>query len=132
LEDEMTAGWIREGRRAVVALVVAGALACGDGLAPGALAAPPEPAYIRGVVTARAAGGAADRVLVETGAPRPEHPVDKAWVTVAPTAALRWKDGRPARADDLTPGRVVSVWVTGPELRSYPVQVTAAFVTLAP
>jgi len=129
----MMASWLRKGRRVgATVLVVAGALACGDGLAPGAVAAPPEPAYIRGVVTARAAGAAANRVLVETASPRPEHPVDKAWVTVAPTAALRWEDGRPARADDLTPGRVVSVWVTGPELRSYPVQVTAAFVTLGP
>lgn len=129
----MMAGWLRKGRRVgATVLVVTGALACGDGLAPGAVAAPPEPAYIRGVVTARAAGAAADRVLVETASPRAEHPVDKAWVTVAPTAALRWEDGQPARADDLTPGRVVSVWVTGPELRSYPVQVTAAFVTLGP
>ncbi len=128
----MTAGWIREAGRAAVTLGVVGALACGDGLAPGAAARPPEPAYIRGVVTARVTSGTADRVLVETASPRPEHPVDKAWVTLAPSAVLRWEDGRPAQAGDIAPGREVSVWVTGAELRSYPVQVTAAFVALAP
>ena len=113
-------------RRVGAGILAAGVLACGESLAPGAALGPEGPAYIRGVVSMRAG----DRMLVETTSPRPEHPVDKAWVTVMPAAALRWTDGQPARVDDLAPGRPVSVWVTGPELRSYPVQVTAAFVAL--
>lgn len=30
----------------------------------------------------------------------------------------------------VVPGRVVTVWVTGAELRSYPVQVTAVYIAL--
>ena len=111
--------------RAFVLIVAALATgACGEALAP--VAPPADQAYIRGVVTTVDA----DRVLVEGESPLPEHPLDRAWVTIPREATLRWYDGRSARSRDVVPGRVVTVWVTGAELRSYPVQVTAVYIAL--
>jgi hypothetical protein len=44
---------------------------------------------------------------------------------VLPDALIVWEDGRGATRDHLQRGQVVMVWVTGPELRSMPPQVSA-------
>lgn len=65
-------------------------------------------------------------------AARPDDPEDtrRADVTLGGSPIIVWRSGRSATLADLRPGRVVSVWVAGPELRSYPVVVGARMVVI--
>jgi hypothetical protein len=80
--------------------------------------------YVRGTIRAREDAAGALRLRVED-APGSTARVTAAFVTVLPEAVLRYRDGRRATPADLRVGRVVTVWVTGPELRSSPPQVSA-------
>lgn len=87
--------------------------------------APDEPAYIRGTIVSRD-----DRFEKQRSAfvaAEPTNPEDRrrAHMLLEGSPTLLWRDGRAASLADLRPGRVVSVWVTGPELRSYPRVVSA-------
>ena len=81
--------------------------------------------YIRGRIVEREELPAGDlrlRVRVPEGV---EAKTPEAIITVLPNAILRWADGDVATRAQLVVGRMVTVWVTGPELRSLPPQVGA-------
>ena len=81
--------------------------------------------YIRGIIVERSdlAGGLL-RIRVDA-LPGSERRNSAAIVTVLPDAILRWADGTAGTRTQLRRGLVVTVWVTGPELRSNPPQVSA-------
>ena len=83
-----------------------------------------SPPFIEGVVEPAGTG----RVLVHGRNVRSADSV--AYVDVSESTRLVWRDGRPARRIDLTPGRVVAVWTRGPTNDTYPVQVEAALMVL--
>ena len=81
--------------------------------------------YMRGVIVERiesAGGGLRIRVRAVPGV---ETRNSEAIATVLPGAVIRWADGSHATPDQLRRGQAVTVWVTGPELRSLPPQVGA-------
>ncbi len=82
---------------------------------------PATDAYIRGVVTQT--DGPSGSMLVK--ATDPAARVDAAWVRVDARTRVERKGGE-LRAEVLTIGEMVSVWTTGVEMRSLPVQVVAA------
>ena len=94
---------------------------------PTSLAVRSDAAYITGTIAERRDDRAAGRILVVASG---ESRMDRAWVTVHPDSTLQWRDGRRASPSDLTVGRSVVVWVNGPELRSYPVQVTGSAILI--
>lgn len=127
-------------RPAHAARLLAGALllaGCGrgaptsaDGELPAAAARDNLP-YVSGVVTVRedaADGVLRVRVHARSGAAKATRL--EALVTVHPDSLIQWRDGRPASTSDLRLGRLVTVWVQGPELRSAPPQVTGSVVLL--
>jgi hypothetical protein len=86
---------------------------------------PTEEPYIRGTITDVQAEG----FLVE------EDPTEvagspKAWLNFAQETRVVDASGAEAGVGELTVGRQVSVWVSGPVLESYPVQATAGTVVL--
>ena len=97
-----------------------------QGVLPTSLAVRSDTPYIAGVIADRQTENRTmPRILVQaSGASR----MDRAWVTVHPDSLLVRRDGKKASAADLTVGRPVVVWVNGPELRSYPVQVTGSAI----
>lgn len=117
-------------RPLLAAVLLAAAPACGQReLVPTGL--PPEFAlrsdtpYVRGTIVAREespAGTLRVRVRDRAGS---DWRVTEAIVTVLADAVLRWPDGRVATRADLTVGRPVLVWSTGPELESFPPQVAS-------
>ena len=56
----------------------------------------------------------------------------KAVVSLTLASRVLHRDGRAASAGDLTVGRTVSAWFTGPVRESYPVQAEASVVMLEP
>ena len=87
--------------------------------------------YVRGVIVERRstdARGATIRVRHQGGDPAM---VTDAIVSLPDKLLLRWEDGAPAAPADLRLGRRVTVWITGPELRSLPPQVTGSAILLA-
>lgn len=86
--------------------------------------------YMRGVIVERMNGrGGAPRIRVEAR-PGVLARAPEAIATVLPDAVIRWADGDHGTLDDLRVGTVVTVWVTGPELRSFPPQVSANGILL--
>ena len=87
-----------------------------------------ETPYIQGAITT------ADERSILVVAPGPRAPgrEDRAYVYLTTSPQIRWSDGRSAARADLVPGRVVSVWITGPVRESYPVQVDATVIVLDP
>jgi hypothetical protein len=85
-----------------------------------------ETPYIQGTITATDARS----VRVETPGPRLPGREDKAVVFFGASPDIRWRDGRSASRADLVPGKVVSVWITGPVRESYPVQVDATVIVV--
>lgn len=110
-------------RRAAVLAAALGAAAAG---CVGPATAPDEPPFIRGTITRVGP----DRGFLVEGEPGPGHREDKAYVRAGAGAALLRRGGGRASAADLAVGRVVSVWITGVVLESYPVQVQARAVVL--
>jgi hypothetical protein len=87
--------------------------------------------YVRGVIVEKRStdtGGTTIHVRHQGGDPAM---VTDAIVSLPDKLLLRWEDGAPAAPADLRLGRRVTVWVTGPELRSLPPQVTGSAILLA-
>jgi hypothetical protein len=100
-------------------LAVVLAAGCGESTAP------ETDAYIRGTVTQT--DGPSGAVLVQ--ATDPAARVESAWVRVNDQTRVERKSGE-LRAEVLTMGAMVSVWTTGVEMRSLPVQVVAARIVI--
>jgi hypothetical protein len=118
----------------VAAAALSGAISCRNAAEPADVGGLPatleirgDAAYIAGTIAERRDDRAAGRILVVASG---ESRVDRAWVTVHPDSTLVWRDGRKATPVDLTVGRSVVVLVRGPELRSYPVQVTGSAILI--
>ena len=118
----------------LLAAALSGAVSCRNAAEPADAGGLPttleirgDAAYIAGTIAERRDDRAAGRILVVANG---ESRVDRAWVTVHPDSTLVWRDGRKAAPSDLTVGRAVVVWVRGPELRSYPVQVTGSAILI--
>jgi hypothetical protein len=107
--------------RRLVLMLMAVVLAAGCGQST----APERDAYIRGVVTRT--DGPSGAVLVEASDPAAR--VESAWVRVDERTRVERKDGG-LRAEALAIGDIVSVWTTGVEMRSLPVQVVAAWIVI--
>lgn len=93
--------------------------ACG-GPASSPSALPAGPPYITGAITANEQG----EIRVEAD-PGQSYGSDKAMLRLAPGTVILWRTGERADQGDLRLGTVVSVWVGGPIMESYPVQATA-------
>jgi hypothetical protein len=114
-----------------VLLVTVLSLGCGGGSTGVDPMLPPEfqvrsdVPYMRGVIVERiesARGGLRIRVRAVPGV---ETRNAEVIATVLPDAVIRWADGSHATRDQLRRGQGITVWVTGPELRSLPPQVGA-------
>jgi hypothetical protein len=92
-------------------------------LLPGS--APDEPAYINGTIVSRDDRFENQRSALVVAEPTNPEDRRRAHVLLEGSPTIRWRDRRAASLADLRSGRVVSVWVTGPELRSYPPIVSA-------
>ena len=132
---------IRSGRARAVALpLLALALlaGCSDaGRSPGT-AGPAEPAsgtvplpadspYIRGIVTA--VDSASVRIEAD---PTSDSGSPKAIARITPSTAVLFRSGEAVGAEELTVGHLVSVWLTGPIMESYPEQGTASAIVIEP
>ena len=127
-----------------VALLAGGTLACRNATTPGAevdLASvlPAEPPYITGTVVERGSRlGRGPSVLVATDPRDPvADPLDRdgnrsAHVVLEAGVTVVHRDGRPAGADDVQPGRVVTAWVGPTELRSLPPVVYGRVLVIEP
>jgi hypothetical protein len=100
-------------------LAVVLAAGCGQSTAP------ETDAYIRGMVTQT--DGPSGALLVK--ATDPAARIESAWVRVDERTRVERKDGV-LRAEGLAVGEIVSVWTTGVELRSLPVQVFATRIVV--
>jgi len=107
--------------RRFVLMLLAVVLAAGCGQST----EPETDAYIRGTVTRT--DGPSGSVLVQ--ATDPAARVGSAWVRVDDRTRLERKSLM-LRAEGLALGEIVSVWTTGVELRSLPVQVVAARIVI--
>ncbi len=107
--------------RRLVLMLMAVVLAAGCGQST----APETDAYIRGIVTST--DGPSGAVLVK--ATDPAARVGSAWVRVDDRTRVERKSGV-LRAEVLAIGEMVSVWTTGVELRSLPVQVFATRIVI--
>lgn len=121
-------------------LALAGLGACSDDRTPVVTdPLPPELAlrsdtpYVMGTIVRREAGEAGSvrlHVRAPTDDPSWGGRRREAHVTAHPDSLLvRW-DGRRAPLGSLAVGRIVLVWVRGPELRSEPPQVTGSAILL--
>ena len=81
--------------------------------------------YMRGAIVERTVLGTGQVRVMVRASPRVESGRDEAIVTVLPNAIIRWSSGRHGTLEQLQPGQLVTVWITGPELDSQPPQVTA-------
>lgn len=88
--------------------------------------------YIRGEIVERRTTARGAVQLLVRGRGLPQSGVREASVTVEPGAVIRWAHGHVASADQLVRGVHVTVWITGPELRSLPPQVTGNGFILHP
>ena len=85
-----------------------------------------EPFFIRGRITQV---GAPWGNLV-TGDSGTKNQVDKAYFRTTDDTEYRYADGSVASAADLRVGRTITLWITGPVMESYPVQVSASRVVI--
>lgn len=110
----------------VAALVISAVAGCGRDDTTSPAAAFDEPFFIRGRITQV---GAPWGNLV-TGEPGTSYQVDKAYFRTSDETELRHADGSAASAADLRVGRTITLWITGPIMESYPVQVSASRVVI--
>jgi hypothetical protein len=89
------------------------------------MTAPDGDPYIRGTVTRT--DGPSGAVLVQAADPGAR--IDVAWVRVDGQTRVE-RQSSVFRAEGLALGQTVSVWTTGVEMRSLPVQVTAARIVI--
>ena len=85
-----------------------------------------EPFFITGTIT-QAGQPWGYRVKGEPGT---SYQINEAYFKLVPNTTVRRADGTPGTAADLTVGRAISLWITGPIAESYPVQVTAQLIVL--
>jgi hypothetical protein len=99
---------------------------------PPTLALRSDSPYVTGTIVRREEADGAPRLLVRSaeGASAFASRVPEAVVRVHADSLLTYRDGRAAPAGELTVGRLVTVWVRGPESRSLPPQVTASAILL--
>ena len=97
-----------------------------DTTRPNAAALSKEPFFISGAIT-EAGHPWGYRVKGEPGT---SYGVTEAYFKLVPNTAVQRADGTPATAADLTVGRAISLWITGPIAESFPVQVTAQLIVL--
>jgi hypothetical protein len=88
-------------------------------------AIPSEPPYLRGAITAMEAG----EIRVEAD-PGQAAGSAKAMLRLTPETEILWRTGERADRGDLRLGTVVSAWVDGPILESYPVQAAASTIVI--
>ena len=88
-------------------------------------ALPEEPPYLRGAVTAIDVS----EIRVEAD-PSTTARSAKAVLRLTEETQILWRTGEPADRGDLRLGSVVSAWVAGPVLESYPVQATARTIVI--
>lgn len=93
---------------------------------PAAAALINEPFFISGAIT-EAGQPWGFRIKGEPGT---SYKINEAYFKVAPATEFRRADGGAATVSDLTVGREISLWITGPIAESYPVQVTAKLVVV--
>ncbi|WP_331025988.1 hypothetical protein [Longimicrobium sp.] len=105
----------------MVLMLMAVVLAAGCGQST----APETDAYIRGTVTQT--DGPSGAMLVKAADPAAR--VESAWVRVNDRTRVERKS-LVLRAERLALGEIVSVWTTGVEMRSLPVQVVAARIVV--
>jgi hypothetical protein len=86
---------------------------------------PTEPPYLSGAITA--IEPAEIRVEADPGASSGSA---KAVLRFGPETRILWRTGEVAGRADLRLGTVVSAWVAGPVMESYPVQATAATIVI--
>ena len=86
---------------------------------------PTDPPYLRGAITA--IEPTEIRVEVDPGAASGSA---KAMLRLLEDTQILWRTGEPADRGDLRLGTVVSAWVAGPVMESYPVQATAATIVI--
>jgi len=85
-----------------------------------------EPFFIRGRITQL---GAPWGNLV-AGEPGTNYQVDKAYFRTSAETEFRRADGSAGSAADLRVGRTITLWITGPIMESYPVQVSASRIVI--
>lgn len=109
----------------LLALLVATLCACTGSPPEGRRELPEEPPYLRGAVTAIDAA----EIRVEAD-PSTTARSAKAVLRLTEETEILWRTGEPADRGDLRLGSVVSAWVAGPVLESYPVQATARTIVI--
>jgi|GEM_PF-7019832 len=93
-------------------------------------AASDESAYITGTIISRDDRFADQRSALVAADPSNYDDPRRAHVLLEGSPTVLWRDGRTAYLSDLRLGRLISVWVTGPELRSYPPVVGAQTIVI--
>ena len=89
--------------------------------------APGSEPFIRGTITA--IDGNTIRVEVN---PAEEHRGKKALLRITKETIILDSLGEPLSQSDLVIGQIVSVWVTGPVIETYPVQAKASLIVVEP
>lgn len=87
---------------------------------------PASAAYITGTIGSVDLS-AGQRLLVER---TPGNRESGALVATPPSLPVYWRSGRRAVLQDLSVGRVITVWTSGAELRSLPPQVGASTIVI--
>jgi hypothetical protein len=110
-------------RALIAATFLLGALAgCQhDSLTPAELAALSDPFFIRGSITE--VGAPWGNLVV--GEPGTDYRTDRAFFRISSETKIQRADGTSATAADIRVGRQIKLWITGPIMESYPVQVHA-------
>lgn len=115
-------------RAAMAAVLMIGAVAaCArDDTTSPATALSDEAFFIRGRITEL---GAPWGNLV-AGEPGTSYQVDKAYFRTSTETEFRRANGSAASAADLRVGSTIMLWITGPIMESYPVQVIASRIVI--
>lgn len=104
------------------ALLLGGVAGCQhDSLTPAELSALGDPFFIRGSITE--VGAPWGNLVV--GEPGTDYRIDRAFFRVSAETKVQRADGTAAGAADLRVGSKIRLWITGPIMESYPVQVYA-------
>jgi hypothetical protein len=112
--------------KGLVLLVLVSLLsACTRSAQEGPVELPSEPPYISGAITSIEA----TEIRVEAD-PGSASGSAKGVLRLTDDTQILWRTGERADRGDLRLGTVVSAWVAGPVLESYPVQATAATVVI--
>lgn len=110
-------------RALIAATFLLGAVAAcqRDSLTPADLATLSDPYFIRGSITE--VGAPWGNLVI--GQPGTDYRTDRAFFRVSAETKIQRADGTSASAADIRVGRQIRLWITGPIMESYPVQVYA-------